>query len=250
VRLSGARKEIYRHADVSHLRILFEQNLSTEGLRIILTESFFGIDGDIAPLQELADLAEEFDALLVVDEAHATGLWGQFQQSNPKGEGPKGGGLVQELGLSDRVFATIHPAGKAMGVSGAWVCGNTQLKNYLVNFSRGFIFSTAPSPFIFLLLKNAVEYWKEVGPSRAHEVLERAKYFEQSGPIVPIIIGENHRAMEAALHLLNKGYDIRAIRPPTVPSGAARLRITLHWQNPWEELKGLKNEIRNLCHGN
>lgn len=254
IRLSGARKEIYRHADVSHLRDLLSTSLkassSSESLRIILTESLFGMDGDLAPLQELADLAEEFDALLIVDEAHATGLWGQLQENNPKGGGPKGGGIIQALGLSNRVFATIHPAGKAMGVSGAWVCGDAQLKDYLINFSRGFIFSTAPSPFIFLLLKSAVEYWKEVGPLRAQAVLERARYFNQPGPIVPILLGDNHRAMEAALHLQAMRYDVRAIRPPTVPTGTARLRITLHWHHPWDELEGLKNEIRNLCHRN
>ena len=266
IRLSGAHRSVYPHCDLKALRRLLEQSRETriqdqggpqyraDSLRVIVTESLFSMDGDIAPLVELTQLAREFSALLVVDEAHATGLWGDF-------ESKKGGGLVQSLGLSDQVFATIHPAGKAMGLGGAWVCGDLLLKEYLVNFSRSFIFSTAPLPLLPLCLVQSVNYWKEKGIDRAHQVLERASRFQDllreavkdslsippvSGQIIPLIVGNNLRSLEVAQEVQQLGFDVRAIRPPTVPEGRSRLRIAVNWsqtEGDYERFIGIMKQI-------
>ncbi len=248
VRLSGAHKVIYPHGNTSALRGLLKVSAAQEkSLKVIVTESLFSMDGDIAPLQELADLAEEFSALLVVDEAHATGLWGDFKQN-------LGGGLIQSLNLSSRVFATVHPAGKAFGAAGAWVCGDAILKDYLVNFSRPFIFSTAPVPFMAILLKTVLSYWRKVGIQRAEAVFENSKYLQKrltcllkgkylipnvNGPIIPVIVGDNLRTFELSQRLQRGGYDIRAIRPPTVSEGSARLRVTTNWSHSSQEIEDL-----------
>lgn len=259
IRLSGAHKEIFPHLDFRSLRRALEKRASgisaQDSLRVIVTESLFGMDGDRAPLVELANLAEEFSALLIVDEAHATGLWGDFESN-------RGGGLVQSLELCDRVFATVHPAGKAFGVGGAWVCGDAQLRDYLVNFSRPFVFSTAPLPLLPVLLEGVLIRWREEGRFRAQKVFEKTGFFlnllskertkgtkkamevltalpNVTGPIVPIVLGDNAYACTIAESLQAKGFDIRAIRPPTVPEGTSRLRLTLHWDHAESDLKQL-----------
>jgi 8-amino-7-oxononanoate synthase len=250
IRLGRAKRMIYPHRDHAGLRRVlqrFRQPGASPGLRVIVTESLFSVDGDTAPLMELAGLAEEFSALLIVDEAHATGLFGS---------GSTGGGLVQALGLSDRVFATVHTGGKALGSGGAWVAGDPNLKDYLANIARPFIFSTAPIPALAVLLNLALDRWREVGEERAHQVLERATTFRNAlrtvatdlaepvpgirepvpgtpgsvaGPILPFVIGDNRRAVRTAARLQRQGFDARAIRPPTVPQGTARLRLTVTW---------------------
>lgn len=228
--LSRAKKEIYSHHDLKSLEEKLKKTPQSR-LRVIVTESLFGMDGEFAPLKELADLAETYRALLIVDEAHATGIWGNL-----------GGGRVQDLGLQGRVFASVHTAGKSMGVSGAWICGDLFLKEYLVNFSRAFIFSTAPSPWLALSLKSAVLHWNQVGKVRAHELIAKTKLFRSQvrtlgeGPIIPVLVGENKKALEMSEKLFSKGFDVRAIRPPTVPEGTARLRITLHTFNTDQEI--------------
>ncbi len=233
---------IYPHADTAALRRTLERFRYPDPtcLKVIVTESLFGVDGDMAPLRALADLADEFGALLIVDEAHATGLYGAPG---------KGGGLVQALELTRRVFATVHTGGKALGAAGAWVAGDARLKEYLVNTARPFIFSTAPIPALSTLLRLSIDHWAEVGQDRAREVLRRAAAFrdtlrstmsmstvsvpgvaeEIEGPIVPFIIGDNRRAVAVARRLQESGFDARAIRPPTVPDGTARLRLTVTW---------------------
>jgi 8-amino-7-oxononanoate synthase len=249
IRLSGARRVIYPHGNWVALRTLLKEQGQSVGLKVIVTESLFGMDGDIAPLLELSDLSEEFSACLVVDEAHATGLWGDFESN-------QGGGIVQSLGLSDRVFATVHPVGKALGVGGGAVCGDEKLKEYLVNFSRSFIFSTAPIPAMAVFLKEAILHWKEVGKTRAQKVFENANELRRKlktdlkegesipdvkGPITPVIIGDNARTLLRAASLREKGFDIRAIRPPTVPEGQARLRITSQSGHTSSEIQRLVN---------
>jgi len=242
IRLSRAEKIIYPHGNIEALRRKIRESSSRNGqhIRLIVTESLFSMDGDQAPLQELVLLAQEQDALLIVDESHATGLWGAF---NPAGQ-PQGGGLVQSLGLSHDVFATIHTGGKSLGCGGAWIACDAELKDYLVNFSRPFIFSTAPSPALAVALAESCRYWDEVGPQRAQDVHRFASTLRDQlsrlqahspaqlmpppgvGPIIPVILKSNARALAASQALQLAGYDVRAIRPPTVPEGTARLRIT------------------------
>lgn len=242
IRLSGAAKKVYPHFNLEVLEKLLAE--STAGVKIIVTESLFSMDGDVAPLRELAALAAQYDALLIVDEAHATGLWG-------------GSGWVQELALREQVFATLHTGGKALGVGGAWVALSARAKEYLVNFSRPFIFSTAPLPLLARSLQLALGRWREVGPQRVSDLYAKIRLFKQElvkstqtrpvstddksfmSPIIPLIIGENRPCLEIASQLQRQGLDVRAIRPPTVPEGTARLRITLHWSNSEAEIKQL-----------
>ncbi len=235
IRLSKATKVVYPHKNMGKLSQFLEETPNREGLKVIVTESLFSMDGDIAPLVELQEIAQHFSAFVVVDEAHATGLYGSFDER-------LGGGIVQALGLSDSILATIHTGGKALGAQGAWIACDQKMKDYLVNFSRAFIYSTAPMPVVPLSLILAIEYWKEVGKSRAKEVLKQALWLkkqfpeltigyadEACGPIVPIILGENERALKIGQRIQNEGFDVRTIRPPTVPKGTARLRLTVTW---------------------
>lgn len=269
IRISRAQKRVYRHGSVEDLRRILTADLEaaepSEGsLRLIVTESVFSMDGDLAPLEALVELAEAFGAFVVVDEAHATGLWGR--------DG-RGGGRVQALGLTDRVLATIHPAGKALGVSGAWVAGSAQVKAALVNFSRGFLFSTAPSPLLALSLLESLQYWKEVGPERAETLLKDVREFRRSlsdgsfefalareeafvarasdpgecvSPIIPIVIGSEEAALRVAGRLQDAGLDVRAIRPPTVPIGTSRLRVMLHFGQSSESRGLLLKTLREI----
>ncbi len=249
IRLSRAKKIIYPHLDLSFLRASLEKCKQTSGLKVIVTESLFSMDGDFAPLEALANLAQEFSALLIVDEAHATGLWGNFEQK-------KGSGLVQRLGLSSKVFATIHTGGKSLGVGGAWICGDALLKEYLVNFSRSFIYSTAMVPVVAHVLAESVKFWQEVGMGRAQEVHQKAQWLHQElkerglisqktvSPILSVILGSNERALQAATRLQECGFDVRAIRPPTVPVNTARLRVTVNWSLSDQNLQQFVNALQ------
>lgn len=237
IRLGRAEKHIFPHRDY---RVLEHQLASVGdscGLKLIISESLFSMDGTLANLAELVRLSAAHQALLIIDEAHSTGLWG--------------GSLVHSLGLTSRVFATIHTAGKALGAGGAWIAGDRILQDYLVQHARTFIFSTAPIPALAFLLQEAVAYYKTVGMMRAVEVRKRAQAFrewlgslgssvvggEAESPIVPIVIGSNWMALKVSQALQSQGWDIRAIRPPTVPEGLARLRVTVKWQDNPQDLQ-------------
>jgi 8-amino-7-oxononanoate synthase len=185
------------------------------------------MDGDVAPLREMTALAGRYGAHLIVDEAHATGCFGA-----------SGGGLVDQLGLRSQVLATVHTGGKALGVPGAYVASSRLLKEYLVNRSRQLIYTTALPP-------QVAAWWLEMIPRvqrdeagraalhdnarRLREALERRGIRAGGGHyIVPIPIGEDRRAVAVQERLQEHGYDIRAIRPPTVPEGTARLRVSIH----------------------
>lgn len=234
VRLSGAAKVVYPHGDLDAVAAALDRPRS--GRCFVVTESIFSMDGDRAPLSELAALAEEKEALLIVDEAHATGLYG-----------PRGSGLVEELGLRDRVLATVHTGGKALGAAGAWVAGPLPVREVLLNRARPFVFSTAPLPVLCSALGAALDLLREE-PQRRAAVHAKAALLrgalreagidtgESASPIVPVIVGENERAVALADGLAAAGFDARAVRPPTVPPGSARLRVTARYPVPDEEL--------------
>jgi 8-amino-7-oxononanoate synthase len=230
LRLARPQRHVYRHNDLEHL----ESGLRAEAARrpasrelFVVTESLFGMDGDRTPLTAMAELAERYGAHLIVDEAHATGCFG-----------PAGSGRVDELGLRGRVLATVHTGGKALGVPGAYVCGPARLKEYLVNRCRHLIFTTAPAPALgawWLAALRRVRaddagrhaLWSNVAAFRA--ALTRHG-IEAPGTdyIVPVVVGTDDRAVCVAGRLQERGYDVRAIRPPTVPEGTARLRVSVH----------------------
>lgn len=229
MRLSRAERRVYPHGDLGVLALMLEADRTAPGMKFIVTESLFSMDGDAASLRELVDLASVHGAALIVDEAHATALWGS--------------GLVERAGLSERVLATIHTGGKALGCAGAWVAGSATLKKYLVNFARGQVFSTGVLPALALQLEQAIAHWSEVGPERAEALFARCRWLggaleaRVSGPVFPVVLGSNERALAAQAELAQRGFDVRAIRPPTVAPGTARLRVTLRAITPERELE-------------
>jgi 8-amino-7-oxononanoate synthase len=190
----------------------------------IAVESLYSMDGDRAPLAELAALATRFDAILLIDEAHATGLFG-----------PDGRGLAATYdGLANVI--TLRTCGKALGCEGALLCGPAIVRDFLVNRGRGFIFSTAPSPLMAAAVRAALRLLVDE-PERRTRLTALAKLAAErlvplgatptGSQIMPVILGDDGRAMRAAAALQSAGFDVRGIRPPTVPAGTARLRISL-----------------------
>jgi 8-amino-7-oxononanoate synthase len=228
LRLARPQKFRFRHNDLNHLEDgLRAAAQRSHGERFVVTESLFSMDGDLAPLAAVADLAERYGAKVIVDEAHSTGCYG-----------PGGAGCVDAVGLRGRVLATVHTGGKALGVTGAYICGSQILKEYLVNKCRHLIFTTALPPAV-------ARWWLDVptrvskdddGRRRLHDnaAAFRSSLAAHDVPVagteyvVPVFLGDDGRALAAAIRLQEQGFDVRAIRPPSVPPGTARLRISIH----------------------
>ena len=225
-RLSGARHFRYRHNDPEHLKQLLIKSKDFRK-RLIITESIFSMDGDQASLEELVDLKEKFNAIIMVDEAHAAGIYGK-----------RGAGLISELGLCDRVDIQMGTFSKAYGCFGGYVAGAKILTDYLINRARSFIFTTGLPPCINSLNQQAVELsihedW------RRRRLFENAEYFrnglkklglnsgKSTTQIIPLIIGDESRALKLSELLWSKGIAVVAIRPPTVPKKTARLRFSV-----------------------
>jgi 8-amino-7-oxononanoate synthase len=235
LRLSGARLRRFRHNDPEHLRALLAA-APAAGRRMIVTESVFSMDGDLAPLEALADLAEAFDAGLWVDEAHATGLYG-----------PSGAGRVAELGLAARVSICMGTLSKALGSAGGFVACSEGLRDRLVQCARSFIYSTAlPPPAVgaalgALELLRAHPQWGGETRARAARFRERLRAAgAQPGggdsAIVPLPAGTAAAALDAAARARAEGVRVVAIRPPTVPEGSARLRCAVSLGHAPEDL--------------
>lgn len=227
IRLSKCRKIIFRHLDVENLEKLLRET-ECRGQKFLVTESLFSMDGDIAPLEKYAAICRETDTNLIVDEAHAVGVYGE-----------KGSGLIEKFAIENQVFLSVNTAGKALGVAGAFVAGSDSAIEYLIQKARSFIFSTANVPAVAEALKTAIEI-VENEPERRNRLLHLSQYFcnllmdigihpsADETQIIPIIIGESKKAVEIAENLQAKGFDVRAIRPPTVPANTSRLRVSLN----------------------
>lgn len=227
IRLSKARKVIFRHLDFENLKKLLRE-MPVGGHKFLVTESLFSMDGDIAPLGKYAALCRETNTNLIVDEAHAVGVYGK-----------KGSGLIEEFGIEDQVFLSINTAGKALGTSGAFVAGSAWAIEYLIQKARAFIFSTAPVPAVADALKTAIEI-AENEPERRERLLHLSKFLREklnengifvpsdNSQIVPVMITESAKAVKIAENLQAKNFDVRAIRPPTVPENTSRLRVSLN----------------------
>ena len=242
-RLSYATRSRFRHNDLidlnDQLRSATDQNPS--GQVFVAVESVYSMDGGIAPLRELADLCDCYGAALVVDEAHATGVYG-----------PNGEGLVVALELQDRVFARVHTFGKALGVHGAAVVGPAVLRDYLINFARPFIYSTALPPHSLLAIRCAHEHLS-THPDARQQLHDQLAYFRQrvsgvlpgspwidsQSPIQCLIVPGNQTARHLATVAQGAGFDVRAILSPTVPAGQERLRICVHTYNTEAEIDRL-----------
>jgi 8-amino-7-oxononanoate synthase len=230
LRLARAERFVFRHNDLGHLEDglrAARQAARPGSQRFIVTESLFSMDGDRAPLTELVPLARRYDAWLLLDEAHATGCFG-----------PTGSGLVDEAGARQDVLATVHTGGKALGVAGAYVCGPALLREVLVNRCRPFLFTTALPPAVAGWWLAALAQVKDDAAGRASlrtgSLLFRRELARQGivaggeDHLVPVLVGGDDRACAVADRLQAGGWDVRAIRPPTVPPGTARLRLAIH----------------------
>ena len=245
MRLAKCRRVIFPHLDLNFLEAELKRHASVDGERVIVVESIFSMEGDRAPLGELMSLAELYGAELIVDEAHATGVFG-----------PRGGGCVAQAGLSSRVLATVFTCGKALAAAGAFVCGSEGLRRFLINRARTFIFSTGLPPYFAAQVSAGMNLAKEADEMRA-SLLElstllrdelRAGGFDTSGSdsqIVPVILGPNEVALHFAEYLRARGFGVRAIRPPTVPEGTARLRLSLTAKLSKDSIRELVEAIRN-----
>ncbi len=227
VRLSNADYVIFPHRDAASLEPLIAEH-SAEKQAFIVTESIFSMDGDAAPLAEYAALCRATGAALIVDEAHAVGVCGR-----------RGSGMLEESGLDPNSCISINSAGKALGVTGAFVAGPAWAIDYLIQRARPFIFSTAPPPAVAAALSASLDVLG-AEPDRRERLASRIARLHAAllsvgialpcGPshILPIVIGDNARAVAAASALQAQGFDVRAIRPPSVPPGTARLRIAVN----------------------
>lgn len=243
MRLSRAESFPFRHNDMNHLeeRLKFFQSVRKEKSNYyIIIESVYSMDGDFAPLVELASLCEEYNVNLIVDEAHASGIFGS-----------KGEGKVVELGLEQKVFARVHTFGKAMGCHGAVVLGSKTLRNYLINFSRPFIYTTALPLHTLASIKCAYNLLSDstdkIASTNSLIKLFREKindsgftdFLDSFSPIQSVILEGNENVKNISILIQKDGFDVRPILSPTVPKRKERLRICLHSFNTEEEINGL-----------
>ncbi|HXW18020.1 MAG TPA: 8-amino-7-oxononanoate synthase [Candidatus Acidoferrales bacterium] len=227
MRLSGAQKVVYPHGDLKALDAMLGRHGAGTGSRVIVSESTFSMDGDAPAIAELVALARKHGAELILDEAHATGVCG-----------PEGRGRAAAAGCERECLAIVHTCGKALAGMGAFVCSSETVKQYLVNRARSFLFSTALPPYFAAQIRAALEIARAAEDRREHlraiarelrELLARHAFDTREGesPIVPVIVGDNGAAVGYAEFLQGRGFAVRAIRPPTVPAGTSRLRLSL-----------------------
>jgi 8-amino-7-oxononanoate synthase len=240
---SGAARHRARHNDAGsfegEIRCAREQGARRV---LIAVESVYSMDGDFAPLKELDELARRYEAVLVVDEAHATGVLG-----------PEGRGIG--IGLQGPHWVNLHTCGKGLGVSGALICAPSEIIDFLINKARPFIYSTAPPPHLASAVKRALELVDEE-PWRRERVLALAGLARRrilgeeektgGGPIIPLVLGEEARALHVAGELQARGFDVRAVRPPTVPEGTSRLRISIHADHREDDIVALADALRTV----
>jgi 8-amino-7-oxononanoate synthase len=230
IRLSFADSFSFAHNDLAQLE---ERLKKRKGHCYVVTESVFSMDGDMAPLTEMTELCEKYEAQLIVDEAHATGVMGA-----------RGEGAVQEAGLQRRCFARVHTFGKALGCHGAVILGSATLRDYLINFCRPLIYSTAIPPSAVAAIGASYKIFPGMKAERDHlnsliRVFDHPGFKKSETPIQCFITPGNERTKAIAGKLLENNLDARPIMYPTVPLGEERLRITLHSFNTMEETKKL-----------
>src|SRR6266487_1705785 len=255
-RLCGAELRVFAHNDLNGLAKILRwadrRNAGLTGKRrprtLIVTESVFSMDGDFALLRELIELKEAHGAWLMVDEAHATGLYGEKRR-----------GLIEEFGVEDRVEIQMGTLGKALGSAGGFICGSRTLIDYLVNRARTFIFSTAPVPAAAAAATAAIHFVQsEEGQTRRNQLWARVDQVKNGliaagfvlppvcSAIIPLVIGDESRAVEAAAALREQGVFVPAIRYPTVARGQARLRLTVSAAHTAADVSQLVAAVSNL----
>ena len=222
----------YPHLDMSALETLLEKERKNYHNAIIITESVFSMDGDIAPLKKIIELKKKYNCILIIDEAHAFGVFGE-----------KGLGIAEELGIVNDVDLIVGTFGKAIGSVGAFVTGPKTLIDFLINKSRSFIFSTAIPPinvaFTKWIIENKLPWVRE----NRRRMVELGKKLGSQSHIVPVIVGENEDTVDLCNVLFHNGYFTLPIRPPTVPVGTSRIRLSLTGEIKENELDKLKECI-------
>ena len=244
-KLSGATLRVFRHNDLENLEKLLQWAADRGGRVLVASESVFSMDGDHAPLAGIVELKERYGAWLMLDEAHAVGLYG-----------PLGQGLAAAGGLGERIEIRMGTLGKAVGAAGGFICGSRQLVDLLVNKARSFIFSTAPSPALSVAARAGVELiqaeegkalrqqlWQRVDELRHGAASLGWKTPAEPSAILPLIVGEEAKAVATMEHLREAGFFIPAIRYPTVPRNEARLRVTLTANHTAENIQQLVNAL-------
>jgi 8-amino-7-oxononanoate synthase len=250
-RLSRAEVVVYRHRDVEHLEWSLRRHAGgREGQagRLIVTDSVFSMDGDVAPLEALVELAQDYGARIVVDDAHALGNLG-----------PDGRGAVAEAGLEDEIDVVIGTLGKALGSYGAYACASAEMVRYLINTARSLIFSTAPAPPAVAGALAALELLRE-RPHRVQRLRSNARVLrgalaaegfpvaDSEMQIVPLIVGDERAAMRLCHDAIERGVFAQAIRPPSVPAGTSRLRLTAMASHTPSELRRAAGVFGELAH--
>lgn len=240
-RLSGATIRVFPHNDLekldSHLRWAGAR-AGKESRILVVTESIFSMDGDLAPLSEIVALKERYDALLLVDEAHAFGAFG-----------PEGRGFAADKGLEERIEFQMGTLSKAIGLAGGYVCTSRDWTDLLANRARSFVYSTAPSPALAATAREALDLVTGPAGDRLRKKLRRnidLLAASSSSAILPVVLGESEAALEASTRLLKAGFLVPAIRFPTVPRGTARLRITVSAAHREEDITTLRSALTDL----
>ena len=266
LRLGHARRFAFKHNDLNDLERILKKvrqennNATSQSQIFIYAEAAYSMDGDLAPLPELVSLSKKYDAHLIIDEAHSTGLVGNH-----------GAGLVADLGLQDKIFARVMTFGKGPGVQGACIAGSQLLKDTLINFALPFIYTTAPPPHTFIAVQESFKMIAEQ-PEERQKLQANSQLFDKlmadqpdqpengagkqtsylpkesfRSPIKIWPVAGNEQALNAAAFLQQSGFEVRAILSPTVKSGAERLRICLHSFNTSAEIQkliGFKKYLR------
>jgi 8-amino-7-oxononanoate synthase len=249
-RLSGATIRVFPHNHLGRLEshLHWAREKLPRARIVIVTEAVFSMDGDRAPLAEIVELKNRYGAMLLVDEAHALGVIGD-----------NGRGLADKLGLAGEVEIQLGTMSKALGVSGGYVAGRNVLIEWLINRARSFVYSTAPPPALAAAARAAIDFLaSEAGERRRQDLLRNVKQFLIEAPtelvtslrlqsaIVPVLLGGEETALAAAQWLRQSGYFVPAIRFPTVPKGAARLRVTISAAHQPEQITALAAALGRL----
>jgi 8-amino-7-oxononanoate synthase len=258
-RLSRATTHIYHHSDTQDLEQLLEKHAPSARRKLIVTDSVFSMDGDIAPLAEIADLAERFECMLMVDEAHAIGIFGT-----------RGSGCAEAERLTSKIHVRVGTLSKSLGSAGGFVAGSQSLVDWLVNRARGYVFSTAHPAAAAAAATTAIQIVKSE-PQRRKSLLDNAKWFtdqliaqgwnvgtssktndrqkqssRKTSQIVPIILGEPNRVMHTSMQLRELGFLVPGIRPPSVPEGESLLRISLSYSHSRNQLEELLSALQHF----
>ncbi|MEW5692269.1 MAG: 8-amino-7-oxononanoate synthase [Candidatus Hydrogenedentota bacterium] len=243
--LSQAKIIRFKHNDTDNLKSLLEKQRKKYKKALIITETIFSMDGDRAPLKELIELKKRYDCIIMVDEAHATGIFGE-----------NGSGIVEQEGISDEIDIIMGTFSKALGCFGAYCTSDKKMIEYLINTARSFIYSTSLPPAVIASNLKAIEIIRNE-KFRRETLLKNSEFFKDnlkdlglkvrgSSQIIPLIIGDNNKTIKIAARLQRQGYFVLPIRYPTVPKNESRLRFSMTFNHSKEVIINLLDSLRKF----